>query len=200
MKIKTNYVFLFLIVLLSVQTYTIFHLQHANTRLAEERISGRNNDKWIQTVSLDYIASIKTEGYRIPSGIVLHGAKGVSVCLDSLFSTGRKFVICYPVTACQACVEQQIPVISALAENIGKENVVFISPYTSERFIRIAKKNLSPAFDLYLNAVLGTPIEDISQPLMFVVREDGTASHVFVPRKELPEATARYLDFIQTLF
>ena len=53
---------------------------------------------------------------------------------------------------------------------------------------------------MYLNAVLGTPIEDISQPLMFVVREDGMASHVFVPRKELPEATARYLDFIQTLF
>lgn len=200
MKIKASYIFLLLFAVLLIQWYTIFHLQHVNNRLVKERLSENNNNKWAQIISLDYITSIKTEGYKIPSGTVLRGKGGVSVCLDSLFSDGKKFVICYPVTACQACVEQQIPVINTLAESIGGENIVFISPYTSERFIEIAKKNFSPIFELYLNTVLRTPIEDIAQTAMFIVHEDGTASHVFIPRKELPETTERYLDFIQTLF
>ena len=195
---RSKYVIYILLILVLVQTYSIYNLYQTNKAVAQNlNIQG---NKYTRIIGLDYIASIKTDGYAIPGGIILHTAYKQSVSLDSLLSSGKKLVVRYPITACQACIEQQIPLINDLAEKIGYENIIFISPYTSGRYIEIIQKKHSLKFEIYLNTELGTPIEELSETLMFISDNNKIVSHAFVPRKEFPVFLEKYFHFIQGFF
>ena len=196
---KLKYIIYALIGLILIQIYSIYNLRRINKALIEANESSQDFAKVGQLLSLDYLASIKSEGYKLPKGIVLETRFHKKVSLDSLLTTGTKFLAHYPISACTACVEQQIPAINDLAATIGKENIIFISPYTSARQIEIIQRNLEPIFEIFMTADWDSQINDMAEAEMFIVSSDRIAKHIYIPRKEMPEQLDKYLNFIKHL-
>ena len=68
---KLKYIIYALIGLILIQIYSIYNLRRINEALIEANESSQDFAKVGQLLSLDYLASIKSEGYKLPKGIVL---------------------------------------------------------------------------------------------------------------------------------
>lgn len=176
---KLKYVVYALTALVLIQIYSIYNLRQINKALIEANESTQNWAKMGRLLSQDYLVSIKSEGYTIPEGIILETMDHKKISLDSLLSSGPKFLVRYSISACPACVEQQIPAINDLTEAIGSKNIIFISPYDSPRKIEIVQKNLQPKFDIYMFTGWNSQIENAAEAEMFILSPDRTAKHIF---------------------
>lgn len=176
---KLKYVVYALTALVLIQIYSIYNLRQINKALIEANESTQDLAKIGHLSSKDYLISLKSEGYALPKGIFLETKDHKKISFDSLLATGPKFVVRYPISACSACVEQQIPSIDKLAKKIGKDNIVLISPYDSPRKIEIIQKNLQPVFDIYLITGWDSQINEIGEAEMFLISSDRMAKHIF---------------------
>lgn len=197
---KKKYIIYALIGLILIQIYSIYNLRRINKALIEANESSLDFAKMWQLLSLDYLASIKSEGYKLPEGIILETRFHEKVSLDSLLTTGPKFLVRYSISACPACLEQQIPEINNLSDSIGKENIIFISPYDSPRNIEVIEKKLQPKYDIYMLTGWNSQIENIAETEMFIITPDRVAKHIYIPRKEMPTHLSEYLEFIKCQF
>lgn len=155
---KVRNVIIISVVILLIQLYTIYNLKTSNDVLVENVSSLSSNEKYFKILKSDYINSIKSDGFILRDSIFLLGENKNEVSFDSIIRSGKKLVIRYSPMACSACVENMIKLLNEKIEEIGSDNVIFISPFTSKRTIDIIKNNFNSSFDIYLNSSFGLPI------------------------------------------
>jgi len=104
----------------------------------------------------------------------------------------------YSEVNCMACVEKEIV---NLRDFIDRNDIklVVIASYTNDRDLFLFKRvNKIPKYIIYniKEGALNLPVENINLPYYFILDSNYKANNLFVPDKNFPERSLKYLNSV----
>ncbi|MDR1221760.1 MAG: hypothetical protein LBL07_02620 [Tannerella sp.] len=140
---------------------------------------------------------MKNEGCMVSKSLYLTDLKNQKIKIDSLFSEGPFLVLFFSSSYCNDCVNYCLTQIKDFMTKQGFNKIIlFASGYQLRDLYVFARSNQFNDKCFYSMNSLNIPIEETNMPFMFIMDEKLMPSHFFIPKKEIPEQTERYLNFI----
>ena len=141
----------------------------------------------------DQLTSLYNENRLFLRQMCLINSKGKAVCLEEI-NKGTSLVIRYSAHSCSDCISF---INKSVLENaINKEDILLFLSDIPIRDLHVIKKQLNLP-DVYRIESLPLSFDEEKIPYVFVIDSSYCCSSFFVPRKEIPEQTDRYFDFIK---
>lgn len=146
-----------------------------------------------ETLKEDQVSSFLNNNIALLDNIELVNSKGEKVLLKDIVK-GEALVIRYSAYSCNDC-------ISFVNENIlnnikYKENILLMISNIPIRDLHVIRKQFG-LVDAYHVDSLPLPFDDEQIPYFFILNNDYLSSSFFIPRKEMPEQTKIYLEFVK---
>ncbi|WP_320935182.1 hypothetical protein [Bacteroides nordii] len=127
----------------------------------------------------------------------LYSEQGDSLCLMDIKKKRRTLVLRYSAHSCSTCVADLLGLIkSFIQENHNIEILLFTTFQTNEEMKKLYHINRFLP-DIYNVYSMDLPMEKELVPYFFLLDEDLRVLDIFIPHKELPHLTKRYLDKIK---
>ena len=140
----------------------------------------------------DQLTALYNENLPLSERIVLTNSKGKEVLLKESVNDSS-IIVRYSVHACGDCITF---VNTCLSEHVvNKERVVLLLADIPVRDIHVLKAQLKFPH-IYQVDSLPLPYEETKEPYLFTLDKEYRTSYFFIPRKEIPEQTPKYLQFI----
>jgi len=142
---------------------------------------------------------LKNEGCKIDTSIVLVNLKNDTISMGRLNLKKAKYLcLFFSAEYCSDCVNYCLTQMKTLlSDNKNTEMLFFASKYQLRDLYVFARSNQFPNTAFFCTESLKIPIEQSKEPFMFVLDEQLSVSHFFIPRKEMPELTQRYLKIVK---
>ncbi len=135
------------------------------------------------------------DGEPLSAEIELFTADHNATDLQMLMQDGSKLIFRYSELHCNACVDSMVVKLREYAKEVGPEKVNIWASYRNNRdyflFLR-----LNPVY-IVLSTTLS--LDSLVEPFMFVLSPDLHISHIYIPHKEYPGPTYKYLEDIKHL-
>ena len=150
-----------------------------------------------QTLSYDYRSLIKQDQTRfLCDDIVIVDSNDSIIAYKSVFDK-RKLVVRYSNLDCNVCVDSIIKYSKLLATDIGRDKIVVCAKYDNKRDFHLLSRINKNVLDIYKVDDTLLNLDDKGTPYMFVINDDNTISHVFIPHKEYPNLMMWYFDVVK---
>ena len=122
--------------------------------------------------------------------------------LSNYLCSVNRLILRYNEDNCSSCIDHSLDALLEYKDAIGIENILIISTVRNNRKL---KAFIDKYEDLNIQIIntkseINLPIEEYNIPYFFVINENLELKMLFVPIKELPHNTARYLDIISQRF
>lgn len=117
---------------------------------------------------------------------------GESIKIED-YLNGVKLLLRYSDSHCNSCFEKAMQALHKYKDDIGEENVILLTSHKNYRVLKITleKMNFNP---IVINIPeIEIPIEEYRTPYFFIINKDLRMSSVFIPIKEIPNYTEKYL-------
>jgi hypothetical protein len=193
---KYLYIFIpFFVIVVIVWIYFHLQLQHDRRKYEQviSEISFLNHN-----LNEDQKILLENECCILDTSLCFVNLKNQTIPINSLPLTGRYLVLFFSSDHCSDCVNYGLSQIKTLILDNGIDKVLlFASRYQLRDLYVFAHSNKFSDSMVYNIESLKIPIEQINQPFMFLLDDELTVSHFFIPRKEIPEHTNYYLGIVK---
>jgi hypothetical protein len=138
------------------------------------------------------------EVFSLPTDYVLRTENGKPITIDSAFSKPT-LVFRFSELQCENCIMTELAIIKSLGCN---NHIVGLGSYNNPRQLSIARQKYQIDFPLLFmqlsetDIILPTSLESIGVPYYFVMSKQGLTKQVFIPNKQFPEISKKYLQVI----
>lgn len=140
----------------------------------------------------DQLTALYNENQLLPSHITLANSKGKDVLLSDVVNDSS-IIVRYSVHSCGDCITFINTSITDYVKN--KDRVILLLADVPVRDIHVIRAQLKFP-NIYKVDSLPLPYEEVKEPYLFTLDKDYRTSYFFIPRKEIPEQTFKYLQFI----
>lgn len=141
----------------------------------------------------DQIATLHNNNVVLSCNNKLVNSKGEKILLKNVVKDAS-LVVRYSAFSCSDCVSF---VNKNILEKVGrKDNILLMLSDIPIRDLHIIKKQLG-LLDVYQIDSLPLPIDGEQIPYFFILDDNYLSTSFFIPRKEMPEQTVRYLEFVK---
>lgn len=191
-----------LVILNILALFKVQRLRNENNQFLEAVLNGdtRGQAGNLYMLKRDQLLAVGSSNEKLPGDVSLSDELGNKMTIDDLCRKGKKFIFRYSHLNCNVCVDVLIPELKALSENIGEDNLVFIASYLNDRDLHVFKRVNEIRTPIYNTESLPIPLEEENLPYCFVLNEDHSVTHLFIPRKEMLDQTEEYFTMIRDLF
>ncbi len=139
------------------------------------------------------------DGEPLSAEIELFTADHNATDLQMLMQDGSKLIFRYSELHCNACVDSMVVKLREYAKEVGPEKVNIWASYRNNRdyflFLRLNQVNM-PVYNVQSTTL---SLDSLEEPYMFVLSPDLHISHIYIPHKEYPGPTYKYLEDIKHL-
>jgi len=127
---------------------------------------------------------------------------GETTVWKSVIGDKPKLIFRYTESHCNSCVEHSLNMLAVYKEYIEDENILILATGKNLARLRIylEKYKLDNIQVLYTLEQTNIPIERYDFPYFYILNSDMKTQLVFLPIKEIPDLTKRYLDIIHLRF
>ena len=152
----------------------------------------------LETVSQNRVYEVSRNGTRYPSDLYVTDIHGNRKMLKDIVN-GNRLILRYSELNCGVCVEEQIKTLNQYAKSIGVDNILLLTTYQSEIYMRRFKKANRIKFPIYKLSRQGDSIfSDLGLPYFFTLTtNDNRISNMYIPLEGNIEHTNKYLDKIK---
>jgi hypothetical protein len=144
----------------------------------------------------------ETTASKIEDFIISSNGESQKKKLSDYFSGNNQLVLRYNEDNCSSCIDHSLEALLEYKDAIGIDNILIIATVKNNRKLKafIDKfENLNIQI-INTDSEINLPIEEYNIPYFFMMNKDLKIKMLFVPIKELPDNTARYLDIISERF
>ena len=137
-------------------------------------------------------------GLSIDKGLNLKSEEDTTSFVELVEKYNKLLIFRYSELNCMACVEKEIIYLIDFVERYNTK-LVILSSYTNERDLYLFKRiNRISDYIVYNieEGVLKLPVENLNIPYYFVLDSNYRAINLFVPDKNFPERSVKYLNSI----
>jgi len=160
-----------------------------------QRIIIRQKQKFIDMLQNEQILQIESENYTLDKTISVQNIEKQKKFTKNIFLR-KTLVLFVSSTNCNDCSTYCLSVIKNDSYSNSKRIIVFASGYSIRDLFVFYKSNKFNN-SVYSLTTLGLPIEKLNMPFMFLIDDKLTPTHFFIPRKEMPYLTDKYLSLIK---
>ncbi|MBO7598763.1 MAG: hypothetical protein J6T70_17130 [Bacteroidales bacterium] len=165
--------------------------------IKEEGINKRQQYVY-QNIAYDYRKLIQADSSRmILQNIDIVNTHKQKEVIDSVLRKNPILVIRYSSLSCHTCIDSVVNKARLLSQTLGRENICIFANYHSDSDFKVFWRTNNNYFRIYSVVSAIKRIDKFNTPYMFVLNNDKTISHLFIPHKEIPEMTKWYLDVVQ---
>jgi len=145
---------------------------------------------------------IESEDEEIDENIEVKIESGTSIRYADLVSTGPKLILRYSELHCDMCIDHSLEYLKRIAASIGKENILILASYKSQRDLSIFKRINKLDFPVYKIAKSGLkiPIEQYSIPYVFIADKTLHVKNLHILNKDIEEMSEIFLSIIPQKF
>lgn len=189
-----------LYVLLCINILLLFLFYRNNKIRTEEReLQTQKCNKYaMESLLLQNDAISSRQGtYFLSPNMILHSDRGDSVKLADIKREKFMLVVRYSTLCCSTCVDD---ILSQVKNFIAKNEDIDILLLTTYRTMedKSTFKRIKKIFPKVYNVfTLNFSIEQDIIPYIFLIDDRFQVIDIFIPRKEFPELTDKYLDIIK---
>lgn len=187
------------VILLLINISLLFFFYRINNGYNKERslLTEKVNKLSYENLSLqDNIILSQQGNCKLDPEIVLYTKERDSIKLSELERKEYTLVLRYSTQSCSTCVEDILTKMKDFEKHYPSIDILLLTTYRIQidenSFKRIC--NIFPR--VYNVFSLGIPLEEEIVPYLFVLDKDLRVIDAFIPDKELPELTNRYLQNI----
>ena len=108
----------------------------------------------------------------------------------------RLFIIRYSELNCNVCIDSLFSCIDNHLNKKEKQQIHILASYHNRNDLLIFKRINNLSYPIYRIDSLGISLENLNEPFIFVLNKDYSISHLFIPHKERPQDTRRYLNIV----
>jgi hypothetical protein len=187
--------FIIVVILIAVDIYSISCILHFQTKIEMLAQSNGNYITMYKTICNDLLSTNYSENYSLNPNLLLKSESGDMIKLGNLINKENMLVVYHSQLNCDACVEFQINMVKEYLDKIGKYNILFITAYSNLRNLLLFNKIYSMGCPIYAieDNTLQIPIEEENEPFFFEIDKNMRTNQVFIPRREIPDLTKKYL-------
>lgn len=187
------------VILLLINISLLFFFYRINNGYNKERslLTEKVNKLSYENLSLqDNIILSQQGNCKLDPEIVLYTKERDSIKLSELGRKEYTLVLRYSTQSCSTCVEDILTKMKDFEKHYPSIDILLLTTYRIQidenSFKRIC--NIFPR--VYNVFSLGIPLEEEIVPYLFVLDKDLRVIDAFIPDRELPELTNRYLQNI----
>jgi SepF-like predicted cell division protein (DUF552 family) len=161
----------------------------------DDQLSQRLN--WIR---YQYFTERSLDGIKlINCTLIPYSSEDKLVNLYELAGTGNKLIFRITGLQCEDCIDLVIEKLKKISKDIGHENIVIIGSFMNERDFQVFKKVKQFNFSFYSIPfdALGTYLEGIEKPYVFILDTTLTAKMLMIPDRKLPDIIDVNLQLMQ---
>jgi hypothetical protein len=127
---------------------------------------------------------------------------GIDSAIGKIFSERRNPVLVLRLKEiyCMPCVDNELNILKSVYADLKNQIIILVSE-SNERFIRrlFLKHEIKISYiEIPFDALSGFSFENHEAPYYFLLHDDFHVSHIWLPIKEAPHLTVRYLKSIQS--
>ena len=199
-------IIIFLVLVLTVLFYIIFAYKYRmqeKDKVIQDTAEKKNICESTRRVIIsNTFLQFETTASKIEDFIISSNGESQKKKLSDYFSGNNQLVLRYNEDNCSSCIDHSLEALLEYKDAIGIDNILIIATVKNNRKLKafIDKfENLNIQI-INTESDINLPIEDYNIPYFFVMNKDLKIKMLFVPIKELPDNTARYLDIVSERF
>ncbi len=199
-------IIIFLVLVLTVLFYIIFAYKYRmqeKDKVIQDTAEKKNICESTRRVIIsNTFLQFETTASKIEDFIISSNGESQKKKLSDYFSGNNQLVLRYNEDNCSSCIDHSLEALLEYKDAIGIDNILIIATVKNNRKLKafIDKfENLNIQI-INTDSEINLPIEEYNIPYFFMMNKDLKIKMLFVPIKELPDNTARYLDIISERF
>lgn len=141
--------------------------------------------------------------FVLDSNITITDRKGRLRKLSEVSDSAKLIVYRISESDCLECIKSQLPYLKVLCNKIGKDHVLLLTSFSTEKAFKIFLDNIHIdicAYNIQSRDLAYLSIESLNVPYFFELNRGNTAGYVFIPRKEIPDLSDAYCKEIVRTF
>lgn len=127
----------------------------------------------------------------------VYDADNHPVRFKDLVSEHRKLVFRFSELNCNVCVDSVLNALKSFPHKSVPDNVIVLASYKTYRDLLVFKRINKLSFPVYNVPETVMSASDIDTPFLFVTGAAEKSVFPFIPDREKPDLTARYLEFVR---
>ena len=193
-----KYILLFLF---CVNILLLFLSYRFNTVYAEEKqlILEKSNKYSRESMLLQNDVISTREGtYFLKPEMMLYSGFGDSVQLSNIKKSDYMLILRYSTQCCSTCVDDLLSLMKKFVESNTDIDVLLLTTYRimeDDRTFRHMTQIFPKVYNVF---TLNLSVEQDIVPYLFLIDGEFRIVDIFIPHKELPQLTERYLDVVRT--
>ena len=206
MNKKNISVFVFLILMSFFLLFMVFEFRdrtHEKDKINQDIIEKNNIcESTRRLITGNAFLQFETTDSKMEDFIVTSNDNSKSERLSQHLFVDNCLILRYNEDNCVSCIDHSLGVLLEYKDAIGVDNILIIATVRNNRKLKtfIDKfENLNIQI-INTDSEINLPIEEYNIPYFFMMNKDLKIKMLFVPIKELPDNTARYLDIISERF
>lgn len=184
----------FILLLLNISLLIVFY--NVNNGYSKDRslLTEKVNKLSYEKLSLQDNAILSKQGScKLDPEILLYTKERDSIRLYEIERKEYTLVLRYSTQCCSTCVEDILTKMKDFEKHYPNIDVLLLTTYRIEIEKDIFKKICRTFPNVYNVFSLGIPLEEEIVPYLFVLDKDLRVIDTFIPDKDMPELTNRYL-------
>ena len=133
------------------------------------------------------------EGSVLDSNKIIYDVNNTGCAWDCSRS---RIIIRYSELNCNVCIDSLFSCIDNHLNKKEKQQIHILASYHNRNDLLIFKRINNLSYPIYRIDSLGISLENLNEPFIFVLNKDYSISHLFIPHKERPQDTRRYLNIV----
>lgn len=192
---------LFILLSFNILLLSIVYMVNAKYKKESNLLTEKVNKLSFDNFSLQNNAIISKQGdCRLNPNILLYNKGGDSIKLSKLERNDYTLVFRYTTQNCSTCVQRILDKMLEFKKEHANVDILLLTNYRTQADKIFSKRIYKEFPAIYSAFTLGLPLEDDVVPYFFILDNDLRVIDTFIPEKELPELTQRYLEKIATTF
>ncbi|MCP9612648.1 hypothetical protein [Coprobacter tertius] len=193
MKYNPNVIIAVFIVLLIFSGFYIY-----NQKSEVNQLQLLNHQTLNEKIDLSMVqeyrdAEINLNGKSLAGQLKVSDEKGNPVNFEEMID-GCKLILYFSEFNCDICLEDAFNNLNSQIDSIGYENVAVLIDAENKRFVKQYKTNHNIKYKCFEVEKKPDGIFSSSLPFFFIVeKEKARINSAYIPQKEKPEDTKRYL-------
>ena len=136
------------------------------------------------------------EGSVLDSNKIIYDVNNKEYTLSNVIKEGGRIIIRYSELNCNVCIDSLFSCIDNHLNKKEKQQIHILASYHNRNDLLIFKRINNLSYPIYRTDSLGISLENLNEPFIFVLNKDYSISHLFIPHKERPQDTRRYLNIV----
>jgi hypothetical protein len=160
----------------------------------------RHDNEALQMLGLRYSSALQSNVFS-EKKIIVTDSSGKESELSEITAGKPVVVLRIKENSCDACYQSQFKNLIAIIEKTGRSSAIVLGSFRDLRSFRMVYRNYAfgtlPLFMIDEDAMKQIPFDRYTDPYVFLLNKDLTASYFFLPNKTLEDFNSAYYKMME---